>query len=100
MILRVYAMWNQSKRILYIFLVIYVQQVVLAFVYLGIYVNPNIYLSGMSQAKLQAKLESHSWWPLVSYHLVLQSQLPKLLMLLFAIFHSALAMPHYNYTGA
>ena len=47
----------------------------------------------MSQVKLQSKLESHTW-PLISYHLFLQSQLSKLLMLLFAICHSAMA--HYN----
>ena len=51
MILRVYAMWNQSKRIIYILLSIYVPQVVGTFVYLGIYYNPNTYLSSMSQAK-------------------------------------------------
>ena len=58
MILRVYAMWNQSKRVLYCLLFIYVPQVILAFVDVGVYNNPNTYLSGMSQAKLQAKLES------------------------------------------
>ena len=52
MILRVYAMWNQSKRILYILLFIYVPQVIVSIVYQGIYSNPNAYFSGMSQAKL------------------------------------------------
>jgi len=44
MILRVYAMWNQSKRILYILLVIYVPQVMVSFIFTGIYVNSNTYL--------------------------------------------------------
>jgi hypothetical protein len=59
MILRVYSMWNQSKRILYVLLFIYVPQVIISFVIQGIYTNPNTYLSGMSQAKLQAELISH-----------------------------------------
>ena len=58
MVLRVYAMWNKSKRILYILLSIYVPQVVVSFAVQVIYSNPT-YLSGMSQAKLQAELESH-----------------------------------------
>jgi hypothetical protein len=66
MILRVYAMWNLSKRILYILIFIYVPQIIGSFVFQGIYNNPNLYLSGMSQTKLQTKLESHVW-PLVSY---------------------------------
>jgi hypothetical protein len=65
MILRVYAMWNQSKRILYILLFIYVTQVIVSIVFQGIYINPNTqYLSGMSQVKLKAKLESHIVYPL------------------------------------
>jgi len=44
MILRVYAMWHQSKRIFYILLSIYVPQVIVSFVYDGIY---NSYLSVM-----------------------------------------------------
>ena len=44
-------MWNQSKRILYFLLFIYVPQVVVSFVFQIIYNNPT-YLSGMSQAKL------------------------------------------------
>ena len=58
MILRVYAMWNQSKRVLSILLFIYMPQVIVPFVFQGIYGNPNTYLSGMSQAKLQAKHKS------------------------------------------
>jgi hypothetical protein len=48
MILRVYAMWNQSKMILFILLFIYVPQVIVSFVVVGIYYNPNTHLSGMS----------------------------------------------------
>ena len=47
MILRVYAIWNQSKRILYILLFIYVPQVILGFVFTGIYDNSNTHLSGL-----------------------------------------------------
>ena len=54
-------MWNQSKRIFYILLFIYLPQVIVTFVGEGIYNNPNTYLSGMSQAKVQAKLESQMW---------------------------------------
>ena len=67
MILRVYAMWNQSKRILYILLFIYVPQVIVNFVVIGIYINPKTNISGMSQAKLQLKPKSHMW-PYGSYH--------------------------------
>jgi hypothetical protein len=59
MILRVYAMWNQSKKILYTLLFMFVLQVIVSIVFHGIYNNPNTYLSGMSQTKLQANLESH-----------------------------------------
>jgi len=45
MILRVYAMWNRSRRILYVLLFIYVSQVIVPFVLIGIYINPNTYLS-------------------------------------------------------
>jgi len=44
MILRVYAMWNQSKQILYPLLFIYVLQVIVAFTVTAIYDNPNTYL--------------------------------------------------------
>jgi len=45
MILRVYAMWNRSKRILYILLFFYVAQIIVSFVGEGININPNTYLS-------------------------------------------------------
>ena len=48
MILRVYAMWNQSKRILCILLFIYVPQIIVSFVFAAIYEDPNTHLSGMS----------------------------------------------------
>ena len=100
MILRVYAMWNQSKRILYILLFIYVPQVIVPLVVQCIYAKYDTYLSGMSQAKLQAKFESHIW-PHGFYHLFLQPQLCKLLLMLhFANFQWSPAMPHYNYCGA
>jgi uncharacterized paraquat-inducible protein A len=46
MILRIYAMWDQSKRILGALLFIYVPEVVIAFIFTGIYNSP--YFSGMS----------------------------------------------------
>ncbi|KAG8219134.1 hypothetical protein J3R82DRAFT_4915, partial [Butyriboletus roseoflavus] len=45
MILRVYAMWNRSKAILLVLLLIYVPQVISTLVYIGIYYNPSTYLS-------------------------------------------------------
>ena len=48
MILRVYAMWDCSKMILGVLLLIYVPEVVIACIFTGIYFNPNTYLSGMS----------------------------------------------------
>ncbi|KAI9571040.1 hypothetical protein HD554DRAFT_2327130 [Boletus coccyginus] len=45
MILRVYAMWNQSKWILWVLLFIYVPTVIFSFVFVGIYNDPNTYLS-------------------------------------------------------
>jgi hypothetical protein len=45
MILRVYAMWNQSKRVFYILLFMYVAQVILSFVARDIYSPNTTYLS-------------------------------------------------------
>ncbi|KAF8122320.1 hypothetical protein EV363DRAFT_1182945 [Boletus edulis] len=45
MILRVYALWNRSKAILYILLFLYVVQTIVVIVYNGIYSNPNTHLS-------------------------------------------------------
>ena len=60
MILRVYAIWNQSKKILYTILFIYVPQVMISFIFTGIYDNPNTYFHGMSSAE---KLKSHAGGP-------------------------------------
>ena len=57
MILQVYAMWNQSKKVLYILLFVYVPQIIAPLVVVGIY---NTYLPGMSQARLQLN------WNLIS----------------------------------
>ena len=47
MILRVYAMWNRSKNVLYLLLFIYVPQVTISIVFAGVY-NTTTYLSSMS----------------------------------------------------
>lgn len=49
MILRVYTVWGRSRTILGILLFIYVPQIIIAFVFTGIYNNPDTYFSGMSQ---------------------------------------------------
>lgn len=54
--MRVYAMWSQSKWILYILLLIYIPQMISILIIQGIYDNPNTYLSCMSQNNLV-----HSW---------------------------------------
>ena len=48
MIWRVYAMWGRSKRILCLLLCIYVPQIIVGLVLVGIY-NTGTYMSGMSQ---------------------------------------------------
>jgi hypothetical protein len=45
MILRVYAMWNRSKRIIFFLLCIYVPQIIIDLVFAGVYYNPNTRLS-------------------------------------------------------
>ncbi|KAF8424404.1 hypothetical protein L210DRAFT_2098384 [Boletus edulis BED1] len=45
MILRVYAMWNRSRTILYILLFIYVLQTIIVVILNGIYDNPNAHVS-------------------------------------------------------
>lgn len=52
MILRVYAMWSRSKRILWVLLFAYAPQVIISFGFTGIYENPNTYISGTSRAEL------------------------------------------------
>ncbi|KAF8427647.1 hypothetical protein L210DRAFT_3508914 [Boletus edulis BED1] len=56
MILRVYALWNRSKAILYILLFLYVVQTIVVIVYNGIYSNPNTHLSVLSQFILAVTL--------------------------------------------
>ena len=51
MILRVYAIWNRSRRILGILVFIYMMQIIMSVVVYGIYANPSAYLSGMSLDK-------------------------------------------------
>ena len=48
MILRVYAMWNRSKRVLYGLLFIFVPQVIVSLTFTAIYGSNNIYYLGMS----------------------------------------------------
>lgn len=52
MILRVYAMWDQSKIILGILLLFYVPQIIVSVFWEVMYNNPNGTLSGMFWAKL------------------------------------------------
>ena len=63
MVLRVYAMWNRSKKIFYSLLLIYVPQVMVSLILTGISRNPNTYLQGMSGAKIQTKWQSHADFP-------------------------------------
>ena len=66
MIMRVYAMWNRSKWILYLLLFIYVPQVVITFVFAGVY-GTSKYLTGMSQIFLTC----HSTLTQVALHFLL-----------------------------
>ena len=50
MILRVYAMWNRSRTILCVLLLIYVPSIIIVCVVVGIYGSPGNHLSGMSRA--------------------------------------------------
>jgi len=47
MILRVFAMWTQSKWIFYSLLFIYVPEAIVSLIFTGIYNNPNTYLSAL-----------------------------------------------------
>lgn len=51
-ILRIYAMWNQSKTILGLLLCVFVPETIIAFVFAGVNDNPNTYMSGMSEILL------------------------------------------------
>lgn len=92
MIMRVYAMWNRSKRILYALLFIYVPQIIVSFVLTGIYDIPNKDFSGMSWAKLYASSRSHA-----SCHLC-QLQLLKFSISLFALVCSNTLRQHWQFT--
>ena len=58
MILRVYAMWNRSKAILGVLLVIYVPQVLVNVVWEAVYANPGKSLSGMAWAQSEVPTRS------------------------------------------
>ncbi|KAF8553830.1 hypothetical protein OG21DRAFT_1177121 [Imleria badia] len=60
MILRVYAMWNRSKRILYILLFLYVPQELVSFIFTGVFDNPNTYLSVITIQVANFSACSHS----------------------------------------
>ena len=49
MTLRVYAMWNRSKIILGVLLLIYVPINIIGCVFIGVFDDPNTYLSGMCE---------------------------------------------------
>jgi len=53
MILRVYAMWNKSRRILAILLFIYVPEIMVSIIWECVYNNPDGDLSGMFRAQLE-----------------------------------------------
>ena len=83
MIVRMYAMWNQSKRILSLLLFIYVPQVIIAIVLTAV-LNTSKYLTGVSCINLTwhfslIRVISH---PL---HLSVQLQLAKFWICLHAI---------------
>ena len=59
MILRVYAMWNQSRTILCVLLFIYMAQMAILITRTGIISNPS-HLLGMSQAKPGVSMQSQT----------------------------------------
>jgi hypothetical protein len=58
MVLRVYAMWYQSKIIISVLLCIYVPCLIIAFTLAGIYETPGAYYSGVSQDELEVSMPS------------------------------------------
>lgn len=56
MVLRVYAMWYQSKIILGVLLGVYIPRVILGCVFAGIYSTPGDYYSGVCQNMCQCRL--------------------------------------------
>lgn len=69
MILRVYAMWNQSRTILYVLLFIYVPQIIFAAVLAGLNENG---ISGEFWAIIKSVYVILSKWPYISLHPFLQ----------------------------
>ncbi|KAH0835530.1 hypothetical protein J3R83DRAFT_9222, partial [Lanmaoa asiatica] len=61
MILRVYAMWHRSKRVLWILLFIYVPLVIISFVFQGIYNTPTTYISVQIHEGLDLSFCDYSW---------------------------------------
>ncbi|KAH0836814.1 hypothetical protein J3R83DRAFT_8579, partial [Lanmaoa asiatica] len=61
MILRVYAMWNRSKWILWVLLFIHVSQVIVSSLFAGIYYNPNTYISVTVDRFLDFSFCNISW---------------------------------------
>ena len=59
MILRIYAMWNQSRKILCVLLFIFMAQTVISIICRGIYTSPG-YVSGMSQANSIVSMQSQT----------------------------------------
>ena len=81
--LRVYAMWNRSKRILYLLLFIYVPQVIALVIYAGVF-DTSTYLSSMSRINFMCH-SSLTQVTLISFHLSHQLQLFKCWIFLFAM---------------
>ena len=79
MILRVYAAWGRSRTILGILLFFYVPQIIVAFLFTGIFNNPGTYFSGTSQSFIANSLTLSKL-----FLLVLQSPLAR-----FSISHTA-----------
>ena len=89
MILRVYAMWNRSKRVLYGLLFIFVPQVIVSLTFAGIYGSNSVYYSGMSWAGLHIPLL------MVLFQSLLQSRLFKSSTSLFALSTFLLTRVHW-----
>jgi len=58
MILRVYAMWKRSKKVLWSLLFIHVVQIVLSIVWEAVYVRPGATLLGMVLAQSEVPTQS------------------------------------------
>lgn len=62
MILRVYAMWNRCKTILFTLLFIHALQIITTVIFIGLHNDPDTYFSGMSELK-------YFWTRLTSFYL-------------------------------